>query len=307
MSIDNGLSAELATLTLPLELVDHILQYACILSTSFCLALSQLSKWTRQLALPYLYSTIIIKKLRTATVLPHILQTTPYHSPIPAFLPKVHVRSLWIEAVSNRTLEFFRYCDNASNIALNNDNFLWLVQASSSAQNRMPFLSGQLSGQSILRKPDLHLLMLDAKRPDWSLAPLADSDPSPLFNKITHLRIGRIGPYTSHLDLAHFKRLSHIAIPYHFPQQQPLSELLRVFDFPSTIFLVVVLVKDALSELEYRNALEWIIETRTANPKVYAIASEDQDLQKEWEEEARRGLDIWSKAEMFTQTLTSQP
>ncbi|KDR74293.1 hypothetical protein GALMADRAFT_575278 [Galerina marginata CBS 339.88] len=293
---------------LPPELVDNIFHYACILSTSFCVALCQISTWTRRLALPYLYSTVVLKDMAAQEAFSRNLlpRTVPIHPPQPDFHPTKYVRSLWTEAVSSRVLSIFAPCDGISNLALHVDNFLWLIHASSTAALRV----SKLSTRSITRKNDLYLLILDAQAKNWSQKSFVNNNASltsPIFEKITHLRVGSIGSYSTHLDLAHFTRLSHIAVPYHRPQEQNLSDLLRVFDFPSTIFLVVVLMTDLLSTAQYQEAVDWVIQTRVTNSGIYTLTSRQPDLQAEWEAEVRRGLSIWDKAEIFTQTLTSRP
>ncbi|KAF8905773.1 hypothetical protein CPB84DRAFT_564819 [Gymnopilus junonius] len=302
--IKAGSQAKTSILDLPTELVVDIFHYACCLSTSFSSALCQLSTWTRKIALPYLFLTVIIKKLGNKQGFTKVLNQGPSHPSTPDFKPKDYVESLWLEAVSNRTLSIFRACDNLVNLALPVDNLMWLVYSSSPAMHTL----SPLSPRAITRKKDLHLLILNAKKPNWSLREAVNNDPtltSPFFAKVTHLRIGLVGPYITHLELAHFTRLTHIAIPYHQPEYQNLSDLLRVFDFPSTICLVVVLLTDMLYDTQYQEAVDWVKRTRVTNPKVYVVTSRQPDLQSEWEEEARHGLSIWDKAERFTHVLLS--
>ena len=289
---------------LPAEIVDHIFRYACILSTSFCLTLCQSSSWTRKLAIPYLYSTIVVTKIRNAMILPQALGRTLVSNPIPNFQPKAHVRNIWIDPMSNLTLQIFRTCDALQNLALTEGNLHWIIHASSPGAPRLSFLPQR----TVTRKHDLRLLLIDAKHYYWPQAVLASSaHPSPFFEKVTHLRIGTIGPYSTHLNIAHFPRISHIAVPFHRPQEHNLDELLQLFDLTSVMVLVVVILTDRLSESECQECLRWIVARRrlTSRP-VYGVLSRSQDLRKEWEEEVRNGTNIWDRAVLYTESLPEE-
>ncbi|KAF8164746.1 hypothetical protein B0H34DRAFT_209582 [Crassisporium funariophilum] len=289
---------------LPPELIHHIFIYGSIISTSFCLTLCRLSAWTRKLALPYLYSTAVLRTFNSSHAFTSDIQNIPLLPPPQMFYPHCYVRSLWITAVSNRVLDIFKLCDNLTNLALDVDNFLWLVHGSSKARTRLNVLPNSV----IHRKGDIHLLIIAAKARDWHQAHYVPTDPaltSPIFKKISHLRIGTIGSYCTHLDLAHLTRLSHIAIPYHQPEEQDLSQLLRLFEIPSMCFIVVVPLTDLLSSTQFTDALNWVATTRVHNSKVYVLPSRQDVLQLEWEQEARYGQSIWDKAEIFTKHLNS--
>ncbi|KJA18192.1 hypothetical protein HYPSUDRAFT_145328 [Hypholoma sublateritium FD-334 SS-4] len=288
--------------TLPPEIVDHIFRYACVLSTSFCLALSQSSVWTREIAIPYLYSTIVVTKKHTAMLLPAVLRHTPINSPIPNFLPQTHVRSIWLEPMSDKTLHIYRSCDSLCNLALSQDNFNWIVFILYASSLRLSVLPQQTNG----RKQDFHLLIITVKSENWSNAVYAKGrkPPPSIFNKITHLRIGQIGSYSTHLDIAHLTRLSHIAIPFHDPQKQVLNDLLGLLDMTSVTVLVVVILTDQLSESEIQESLEWIVEQRRLERTIYGVLSKSEDLRKEWEEEARNGTNIWDRAVRYTESLS---
>ncbi|PPQ84614.1 hypothetical protein CVT25_015711 [Psilocybe cyanescens] len=283
----------------PPELINEIFHYGCILSTSFSLALCQISSWTRRLALPYLYSTAVIKKHANTRSLSLALtpKFTPICPPSPHFAPKDSVESLWVEAVSNTIVTIFRSCPNIRNIALPPDNVLWLAYASSQGNQSYTFLPINPSD-----KPNLHLLLTEAY--DESILtqfPYANiALNNPFFDRITHLRIGKLGRYSALVDIAQYENLTHIAIPYHLPQKQSLSDLPELFTFPSVMLLVVVILTDLLSAAKCEEAIAWVRNIRVSNPKVYAVTSQYHNLQAEWEEEVRRGVSIWDKAERFT-------
>ena len=285
---------------LPAELVHEVFHYGCILSTSFSLALCQLSTWTRKLALPYLFNTVVIRKLGASeSFYRSLAEIDLIRPPTVDFDPSNHVQNLWIKAVYNRILRLFSMCDNLVHLALPAVNLFWLVHASSVGQPRI----STLSSRSITRKKDLRLFVIDAMEPEWSLSHLVTDDPglnSPLFSKIIHLRIGRMGSYATHLDLAHFTCLTHIAVSYHQPEIQNLQDLLPIFEFPSTMFLVVVLMRDALTDLQYEDAITWVGNIRRTNSKIYVVPGLQSNMQAEWEAEVRCGLSLWDKAESFT-------
>jgi hypothetical protein len=288
---------------LPPELVDYVFRCGCILSTSFCLALCQTSAWTRKLALPYLYSTIIIKNTQTAR---HIYRTVVEHptdSLYPGLLLRNYIRSVYVDSdVFEMPMDIFRNCDRLSRLALGEEIFRLTVLFSSDHSGYSTSSIG-ISEHAILCKPDIHLLIFCISNPE--LSPSFRN--SPLFFKVTHLRFGRMRSYSKCIDgyLAHFKRLTHIALPYQRPQVHILPDLLHVFDHLPMTFLVVVLLTDQLSEEERQDALRWVVDVHKSNYRVSVVLSQLGDLQTEWEEEARHGLSIWDKAAVFTQSLSS--
>ncbi|KAF8192955.1 hypothetical protein BJ912DRAFT_961518 [Pholiota molesta] len=253
---------------LPPELVDHILRYACILSPSFCLVLSQTSSWARKLALPYLYSTMILKDVRTTKLVWENMVKRPIDDQALGY----HVRSVWTKFVCEKFLDIFRRCDQLSKLALREQDFRFIIYLSSV---QLPTSELYISEQTISCKPDIHLLIFSARNGSWSFPPpdaMLGLPVSPFYSKITHLRLGQMGPY-EYRNLAHLTRLSHIAFPYHLPREQFLPNLLA----------------GAL------HALKWVVDMRKKSHRVSAVLSKLDDLQMEWEEEARYGLSIWEK------------
>lgn len=247
------------------------------------------STWTRHLALPYLYSTLVFKKI-PLKFYRQVMHENVIGSSIPGFCPTDHIRSVWITYTDPLLLNILRKCTNLSNLALRELNFRHIVDF--------------ISEEDVSDKPDVHLLILNARYADWS-HPVHHS---PFYRKITHLRAGLIMSYSPrHLDLAHFSRLSHLAVSYHIPGQQPLRNLLRVFDdISSQLTLVVVIMTEFLTDAERRGALKWVFDVRQNTQNVYAVLSQADNLRNEWEEEVRNGLSIWDKAKSFTQSLSLQ-
>ena len=233
--------------------------------------------------------------------LPAVLRRTPINCPIPEFLPQTHVRSIWLEPLSDKTLSIYRNCASLRNLAISEDNFNWIVFILHAS---LPRLSNVLQQQTIDSKQDLHLLIIDVKSENLvnrSRTIYASKPPPSIFNRITHLRIGRIRSYSTHLrDISHFTRLSHIAVPFHHPQEQCLDDLLELFDLTHLTVLVVVILADQLSESEVQGSLRWIVEQRRFERPVYGVLSRSEDLRKEWEEEARNGANIWDRAIRYT-------
>jgi hypothetical protein len=286
---------------LPPELVEYVFRCGCILSTSFCLALCQTSSWTRILALPYLYSTIIIKNRQTARLISRNLVERKTDSLNPGLLLRNYIRSVYVDSdVCEMPMDIFRNCDRLSRLALGEEIFRLTVLFSSDHYSTS---SIGIPEHAILCKPDIHLLIFCISNPEIS----PSFRNSPLFFKVTHLRFGQMRSYSKCIDgyLAHFKRLTHIALPYQRPQVHILPDLLHVFDRLPMISLVVVLLTDQLSEEERQDALRWVVDVRKSNYRVSVVLSQLGDLQTEWEEEARHGLSIWDKAALFTQSLSS--
>lgn len=83
----------------PHELVCEVFHHAARLSTDFCLALCHLSSWTRGLALPHLYSTVILKIRKANDSFLKCIMNTPLSIIRPSLEPlKAAVRGLWVEA-----------------------------------------------------------------------------------------------------------------------------------------------------------------------------------------------------------------
>jgi hypothetical protein len=288
---------------LPPELVDHIFRYGCILSTSFCFALSRTSSWTRKLALPYIYSTMIFKTAATARLISENVVEHP--DLLPWFLPRNHIRNICTRSVCKHLVDIFHSCNHLSRLAVEERAFHMIANYSSISFSET---DSYIPEQAFLCKSDIHLLIFDVMDGySTFVLPMPGTPISPFNGKITHLRFGQIGSYSEQVGiLVHFNRLSHIAIPYHCPEEQHLSDLLRVFDPSSSkISLVVVLLTDKLSEEEHLDALRWVVDMRKTNYRVSAVLSKLKDLQMEWEEEARHGVSIWDKADLFTRSLPS--
>ncbi|KAF8994583.1 hypothetical protein BDQ17DRAFT_1366715 [Cyathus striatus] len=286
---------------LPVELIYHVFHFGALESTSFCVTLSLTCSWTRHFVLPYLYRTLIITTLGSNRALLNTLKTPLVRSPTPDYNTKAFPSNLWISAVSNSLLGLFRKCYNLSNLALHVDNFLWLVHSSSPQLTRFTYLPRA----SIEEKPDFHILIFMIQKADWSLSRFVSTDSnkmSPMFSKVTHLRLaGAIQSYATYLDIDHFTRLSHLAIPFINPQLQHFSDLdslllQRKFDCS-----VLTVYDDEIKQEERGPVRDWIWSRRKQGDNVCMWLSPSTDaLQAEWEDEVRNGMSVWKKAEAYT-------
>jgi hypothetical protein len=287
------------SITLPIdfppELVQEFLRYAARLSTGFCLTLCRVSSWTRRLALPYLYSTVILKTYAHSNHFLECLFRSPFSSIQPHFDPKKAVRSLWLEPVQvlDSFVSVFEECDNLTNIALHGDNLLWLVYTSSAeGLNR-------LSHDTIMRKQDLDLVIVKGNE-EWDNSFFA-SNPAlntPVFHKIARLRLTRIDDYERRLRISHFSRLTHFAVPCY-------NDAHNISLFNSRVlghsFLEVFVIVLYWSRDDIRAKVQqWVQETRKIERslKVYVVESghDVTEVRKGWEEEVRGGQSFWDKA-----------
>lgn len=283
-----------ALVEFPPELVQEIFHYGAQISTTFCVTLCSVSKWTRTLALPHLYATVIVGGLRKSAKFVAALREPPSDLVLKlGSHPGLAVHNLLIEAVSNAVVFIFRTCDNLTHIALHSDNLLWLFH-SSSAQGT--FL---ISSDDIARKPDLDLTITTiAKGADWSGARFVNPNTptSPLFSKITRIRLPVVDTYAGNVTISHFPRLTHLAIPFCFPTHD-LSQL-PVMEHPSLEVLVVVIVADLVKDVDRLRLEDWIkeINRREQSLRVTLVESDSLRWKGGWENEVRGGKSIWDAA-----------
>ncbi|KAF9457261.1 hypothetical protein BDZ94DRAFT_256391 [Collybia nuda] len=272
---------------LPPELVHNIFHYAARRSTPFCLVLCQVSRWTRELALPHLYSTVIIKNHSASSDYIKYLGKYYFKFLQHDFQPTTALRSLWIAAVSDRVVSIFGKCDNVVHLALHADNIFWLVHASSSEWK-------VLSHEVITRKQDLHITVIDGK--NWALTQFINVDPTlttPLFSKISHLRLAKTKDYETDLTISHFTRLTHLAVPFYLPSHD-LSALERTLAHKSLECLVVVIYVDLVTAEDRLRVDNWFKDKWVTGKRVSIVESTSKGIQEEWEEEVRGGKNIWS-------------
>lgn len=276
---------------LPPELVHNIFHYAARRSTPFCLTLCRVSSWARQLALPHLYSTVILRDHNSSSNYMKYLRKSPFKPPQIDFQPTTVLRSLWIEAVSDRIISIFDKCDNLVHIALHADNLLWLVHASSEAGGN------RLSHDAITRKQDLRVTII--KGDNWTLVRLVNFEEpnrtTPLFSQITHLRLIKIRDYETDISISHLTRLTHLAVPFWLPSHD-LSALDHILGHHSLELLVVVVYVDLVAFEEIPRVGSWYREKRAGGQRVSIVESTSRGIQEEWEEEVRGGKDMWSLA-----------
>lgn len=275
----------------PSELVHEILQYASCMSTHFCLTLCRVSAWTRHLALPHLYSTIVITD-RTKCAKLCVALSEPCQSRDTApLIPKTWVRNVWLNvdsAAADHILTIFKVSARIRHLALTGYHFSVLVRKRFTDNPTNSFW------RYINAKQDLHLTITAIYNNHWSLAKRVyiPSLTTPLFTKITRLRLVSLQSYQGCLNIAHFTRLTHFAIPYrHADHARELSDLDHIFALPSLEMFVIV-----LSRLEFSivctapGVVNWVQEKRKTHSIVHLATTDysSDDFRQEWEMEVKR-------------------
>lgn len=278
----------------PPELVQEFVHHAACLSTGSCLALCRVSSWTRKLALPHLYSTVILKTHLQKKHFLECLSRSPFTSVHLHFEPKKEVRGIWVEPASDHIVSIFEQCDNLTHIALHADNLLWLFYTSSIlGHNHLPH-------DAITRKQDLDIVIM--KGTSWNLIDyihLQTAVTTPFFNRITRLRVTTIDNYKRRLHISLYPCLTHFAVPCYLDSHE-LCAFRRVLEHPLLEVFVVVLYRDISGDKTRKRVQEWVQETRTIEQslKVYVVESDVTEVQKEWEEEVRGSQSFWDKASL---------
>jgi hypothetical protein len=287
----------------PRELVYHILDEGARMYPKLAYTLCLVSRWTRALSLPHLYSGATLKTVSQSTKFSTCLKESFTLKENPhIFDPKDHLRGVWIGPASSRVVEIFRLADHLTSLALSVDNLEWLINGSV----RLPVQRRMLPPRSFKMKPNLRLLVFNEEHHDWrwtfepgTLAP--ETDDSPLFSKVTHIQLSE---YLRHedieLELAHWANLSHLAIPYRPGALDYPTNVYQTFlDSESVVStLVLVVYTDILPAGGQERAMEEIRVFGSSHPgRVEYAVCKRQDLQKDWEYEQRGGASIWDRAQ----------
>ncbi|KAF8876149.1 hypothetical protein BD779DRAFT_174027 [Infundibulicybe gibba] len=185
------------SVNLPLEVVHNILLYAAESSYLSCRTLCEVSTWVRCLALPMLYTTVAVE-------LPPLLHrfidliasghvTCP---PTPAFCPADTVRNLCVPTDSRIFESIMRHCNNVTHLAIHQSNLIQLIN-STVPKHPIPESSARQSHRRRRQTKahegtgDLQILLFENNPShDWSLSSTFGDAGHPLFERITHLRLG---------------------------------------------------------------------------------------------------------------------
>lgn len=288
--------------SLPPEVVEHVLHRGCAVSRQFCLALCLVSSWTRRLALPYLYSTVVLETQSSISSFYHAVARRRYDSLAvpPACL---YVYGLWVKPISNVVVDIFNACENLEYISVHEENLLWLIRA--------PF--GQNASFDLAPSPEmppasnknLHLWVARGRTHKWSMYPMdtiTTTLPSPFLSKVTHLRLDCSTGYNILKNIKRFVRLAYLAVAYDGSPSQDLQMLVQALRAAPVrdIFCVLILMVDVLTPSQRVETLSWVA-SLDISQKIHVLPSRSGNLQAEWEEEIRTGITVWRKVELKEQ------
>ncbi|KAF4568158.1 hypothetical protein EYR40_010446 [Pleurotus pulmonarius] len=286
----------------PPEVVWHIFEHAARSSTPTCKALCLVNSWCRQLALPYLFSTVIlptkaaVKDFRAMI----FLQANPNDDPtatrvsqklrLPDFVPSKHVQNLWMEDAYNGVQKVMESCYNAEHVAMDQESFLHLMY--------VPLVRSYFAPEPSLpeRSHLLQLVIIDADH-RWNRASRQGGSQGLLSTGITHIRLA--SPMTRDsdaLDITPFPQLTHFAMPLVSCLAQDPIVVIGLLQNSNLQMLVCVISGSDEREL----ARTWLRDVRKDCTNAYLVESFGLRLREEWEAEVRGGKSIWEKALKYT-------
>jgi hypothetical protein len=288
-----------------MEVVHHIFRLASARSRHACLDICLVASWAHHIALPYLFDTVMIKDLDTYSKFKKYVD--PPVKLEGGFLPSAAVSGVWMEEGTRyphhrNILTVFEACDNATHLALQLSFFYWLVRSSSP---RVDLQEGEnrVSRRALARNQDIHLTILDAQSFNWALREYHEvyaKDRSPIFDKVTHIRLTSIISYKTNISIDHFSRLSHLSLPYYRVGHHIAKHLEPLLELNSLKMLVIAVAKDTTSAAHWKRLEKWVHKTRKMDNRVYLIERYSCYFRDEWEGEVRGGKSIWDEAVQYT-------
>ena len=290
---------------LPAELINIIFALAAESSRHTCLDLCLVASWARQIALPYLFRTLVAKD--HGAKFNKYLANPPYIPINTNINPASLVKHVWIPLEYDGTdsvLDVFKNCHNLVHIALTIHCFYNLIRATS------PYLVADMtkttiSGPALDRDRDLHFTMLSAGSFNWTFPQYWQPGAvlrSPLYDQITHIRVETLDSYyisPSH-GMAHFSRLSHLSVPYYHSTQHVANQLDVFLELQSLEMFVVAGVRKPLQQAHWKRLQEWVWAERRTDKRVFFLEVPAMDIQAEWEAEMRGGKSLWDRAFRYT-------
>lgn len=289
---------------LPIELVEIIFVAAAEASRHTCLDLCLVSSWARQIALPHLFHTIVA---RDHDMKFHKFLADPPYTPFNSTITAAPlVKNVWMPLDDDGTidlvLDLFQNCHNIVHLALTEYCFYELV-CSTYSNALISSRIRKISSPAIEDNRDLHLTMLGTTSFDWMLQYLHHlnaSFRSPLYNRITHVRVETVNVYTTRRKISHFSRLSHLSVPYYNPTYHAANYLDYFLELESLDMFVVAGVRKPLQQSHWKKLQEWVRAKRRKDKRVFFVEVPAMDIQVEWEEEMRGGESIWDRAARYT-------
>lgn len=281
---------------LPLELVYRILGLAAAASRRSNLDICLVASWARHIALPHLFHAVVIKNKASNSQLNKFLLRPPYSPYNSSLRVAPFVTSIWMECIHDLDciIPVYESCHNLTHIALYPLLFFRLLHLTTpNFKEHAPEM--KISGHVFDHSHDMGLTLL---APMDSRASLFAR--SPLFHRITHIRLATIKGYDTQQSLELFRRLSHLSVPYQgVARHQPIA--LRGFlKLESLQMLVIAIIKENVREADREELEKWVKEVRKTDCRVYLVERPTVDIQAEWEDEMRSGRSIWERAIRYT-------
>ena len=284
---------------LPHELIEIIFRFAAADSEDFCRSICELSTWTRALAQCHLFVTLTITDPSSHFRALQISAGNILHQPS-QLVPGTIVQNIWIDHFAESFVCIFENCPNLKNLAICYGTFPCLAHA-------------PLSNEAMSRKQDLHLLFIVKGYVASESVNLFQTlrDPGSFIPRITRLRFSWALCYMPLIPLSRLSFLTHLALPCDALDLEAIEETLPpVLDAAQHLkMLVMIVMIDRLLEWDRRDVEEYIKMRRcTSNPeeRLYGYAMLSQEIQTEWLEETKGGLDIWERAVQYTEQLVNQ-
>ena len=266
---------------LPIELVNHILDIAASSSRHSCLDICLVASWTRRIARPHLFHTVIDGFRRSQGFMRQAAQP-PYPTATDSQLTAGSlVSGIWSRYRSNNSFHVFKSCDNVAHLALDTLSWQWLSNATMS------------------RNQNVQLLVID---PGGTPETLSGRFYGPnVLARITHLRITIVDRYNTVTHLDNFSSLTHFSVSYCLGGTHDARELANLITLPSLMMLVVALSVQAARRGHWKKLGKWVRKTRETDRRVYIVEGcGPAQLQEEWEDEVRGGESIWDRAVRYT-------
>jgi hypothetical protein len=215
------------------------------------------------------------------------------------------VKNMWMpledHAITDSVLDVFENCHNLTHMALSIHCFFILIRATTSLP--LAPVEKTVSGPALDCDHDIHLTMLGTTSFRWVFREYWQpniSYRSPLYDRITHIRVETVSSYHTRYELPHFSRLSHLSVPYYSPIQHKAEQLDHFLQQRSLEMFVVAGVRKPFQAAHWTRLEKWVLAKRQEDKRVFFVEIPAMDIQAEWEREMRGGKTIWERAIHYT-------
>ncbi|KZP21959.1 hypothetical protein FIBSPDRAFT_495456 [Athelia psychrophila] len=292
---------------IPPELLINIIYLAASSSRHSALDLCLVSSWARDIAIRCLLDTVVIRNHLEHQLFWKFLIKSPTQTST-SNIPFAHsVRNLWVTAVSPHVVRTYAACESVQHLALSDGSLSWLLNASVMGRDPLA-LHGHLdlSEQERTRRDDMHLTLFiigflwrNRQTIIWD-----STKTFPLLRNITRLRFANYGfrdGITVH-DIDPFPNLTHLAIASYgsVSFEDFASQILAV---KSIQMFVLVMTTSRIDQEDVPRLMAYARQIRKSDSRLYLAQSiwRGMDIQPEWEDDMRRGRNIWDRAVEYTE------